>query len=83
MLFNDRRANKRALKAANGPSLASMENANTAQHNSWERHDVNMEAKYGRSSTGKFPGQKWNRGDAFKSAAEAVDKQQQQKKAGQ
>ena len=51
MIFNDRRANARALKAAQGPSLATSNKKWESTHNSIERAKVDREAKWGSSAS--------------------------------
>jgi hypothetical protein len=75
------RANARGLKAANAGSMATPEQQNVSDKNWRERHDVKQEAQYGTSSRPRYVGQtNWNRGDAYKDAAKAVEREQKKGK---
>ena len=75
------RANARGLKAANAGSMATPEQQNVSDKNWRERHDVKQEAQYGTSSRPRYVGQtNWNRGEAYKDAAKAVEREQKKGK---
>jgi hypothetical protein len=73
-------SNARGLKAANAGSMATPEQQEISNNRWRERHDVKQEAQYGTSSRPRYQGQNWTRGDAYKDAAKAVEREQ--KKAG-
>lgn len=74
-------SNARGLKAANAGSMATPEQQNVSDKNWRERHDVKQEAQYGTSSRPRYVGQtNWTRGDSYKEAAKAVEREQKKGK---